>query len=98
MTDEQEKMLAEFEIRMRQLMYLCDSLKEQNVSLKAELQEKDKIAHSLQIELAQMKMKYDNLKLAKAIQTGESDELQNAKLKLSRLVRDVDKCIALLKV
>jgi len=98
MTNKQEKLLADFELRMRQLIYLCDSLKEQNAALRAELKQKELIVESLNDEVSQLKIQYDNLKFAKAFESGNSEEMQDAKQRLSRLVRDVDKCIALLKI
>jgi len=97
MTDKQEKMLADFEVRMRQLMYFCDSLKEQNAALRAELKQKNMLIDSLNTEVSQLKLQYDNLKFAKALNSGDNKDVTNAKQRLSRLVRDVDKCIALLK-
>ena len=98
MTNKHEKLLADFEIRMRQLMYLCDSLKEQNAVLRAELEQKGTEINSLNAEVNRLKLQYDNLKFAKSFQSGNSEEMQKAKQRLSRLVRDVDKCIALLKL
>jgi hypothetical protein len=47
-------------------------------------------------DLKQLKKKYDGLKTARTI-TAASVDIETAKLKLSRLVREVDKCINLLK-
>ena len=44
---------------------------------------------------SELQKQYDNLKLAKIISVSDSD-LDNAKKRLAKLVRDVDKCIALL--
>ena len=42
-------------------------------------------------------MDYNNLKLARMM-TVNGEDLQSAKNRLSRLIREVDKCIALLNV
>ena len=98
MTDKQEIMLAYFERKMRQLMDLCDLLKERNQALRIELEQKNLLIDSLNAEVIQLKTEFDNLKFAKALETGNSHDVQDAKLRLSRLVKDVDKCIALLKI
>lgn len=98
MAEKQDKLLADLELRMRQLMFLCDSLKAQNAALKDEVQRKDKTIKSLNDDLQQLKTQYDNLKFVKAFSSGSNEEVQNAKKRLSKLVKDVDKCIALLKI
>ncbi|WP_029903855.1 hypothetical protein [Prevotella sp. 10(H)] len=97
MTENDEKLLAEFEIRMRQLMYLCDALKEENALLKKELAEKSSAIESLDSDIKELKNKYDNLKFVKSFSSGNTDEISQAKKRLSKLVREVDKCIAMLK-
>jgi hypothetical protein len=49
----------------------------------------------LHAEIGQCKKDYSNLKLAKMIEVSDS-EMKNAKQRLSKLVRDVNKCIGLL--
>lgn len=95
MTDEQTKMVANFEARVRQLMFLCDSLKQENVNLKLLFAEQKALNESLTEENEQLKNKYDNLKMAKIISIGRND-FSKVKKRLSNLVREVDKCIALL--
>ncbi len=96
MAEYQDKLLIDLEVRIKQLMLLCDSLKDENVRLKAEIQSKQQVIDSLNIELNRLKTKYDNLKLARTI-TAASVNVDDARAKLSKLVREVDKCINLLK-
>ena len=95
MTDDKNKLLADFEFRVRQVMYLCDSLKEDNARLQKELAVKEQQVSTFSNELSQLKAKYDSLKMARTI-TAASVDVHNAKNKLSKLVREVDKCINLL--
>lgn len=97
MTEKDEKLLADFELRMKQLMYLCDALTEENKTLRKELSNKNTIVENLSVEMEHLKKKYDNLKFAKALSSQNEEEMLKSKKKLSKLVRDVDKCIALLK-
>jgi FtsZ-binding cell division protein ZapB len=96
MAEYQDKLLIDLEVRIKQVMLLCDSLKDENTRLKAEVQSKQQEIDSLNIELKQLKTKYDNLKFARTI-TAASVNVDEARAKLSKLVREVDKCINLLK-
>lgn len=95
MTDEKKKLLADLEFRVRQVMYLCDTLKEENTRLKFDLQYIKAQFGEKKEELNRLKTKYDSLKTARTI-TAASVDVDVAKNKLSKLVREVDKCINLL--
>ncbi|MFV0331890.1 MAG: hypothetical protein ACK5KL_19035 [Dysgonomonas sp.] len=98
MTKNDEKLLAEFEIRMRQLMYLCDMLKDENTQMRQQLEQKEATIIALSSEVEELKIKYDNLKFVKSFSSENTDEREQARKRLSKLVRDVDKCITMLKV
>jgi predicted PP-loop superfamily ATPase len=95
MTEEQTKMVAEFEARVQQLRFLCDSLKQENANLKHTAANREILIESLTEENELLKTKYDNLKMAKIISVGQND-FSAAKKRMSDLVKEVDKCIALL--
>jgi len=98
MANKHEKLLSELEFRMRQLMYLCDSLKEENKELKIQLDKKrNEIAHA-NAELEELHSRFDNLKFASALAGSDSEGVQKTKRRLSKLVQDIEKCISLLKV
>jgi DNA-directed RNA polymerase subunit F len=97
MTENDEKLLAELELRMRQLMYLCDTLKDENLRLKQQLVQKSMEAEAFSSQAGELKTKYDNLKFARSFSSGNPEEKEKAKKRLSKLVRDLDKCIAMLK-
>jgi Skp family chaperone for outer membrane proteins len=96
MSDENNKLLVDLEVRIKQVLFLCDSLKEENVRLKKEIQSRQNQLDETVKDLQQLKTKYDGLKIARTI-TAASVDVEVAKLKLSKLVREVDKCINLLK-
>ncbi len=97
MTDDKKKLLNDLEFRVRQVMYLCDTLREDNVRLNAELSStKEQLAEKKE-QLDQLKEKYDSLKVARTI-TAASVDVNVARDKLSKLVREVDKCINLLSI
>lgn len=95
MTEDQLKLVANFEARVRQLMFLCDELKQRNADLEAGLIEEKEKNQSLEEEIKRLNLKYDNLKIARII-TVKRDDFTGTKKRLSKLVREVDKCIALL--
>ena len=95
MTDEEKKLLSTFEARLRHLIYLHDELKRENAELKQLLQGKEEECSKVRAEYEELEVNYTNLKTATAISLNGSD-VKETKLRLSKLVREVDKCIALL--
>lgn len=98
MAEKHEKLLSELEFRLRQLMYLCDSLKEENRSLRIQLEKKDEEVNRINSQLEQLNFQYNNLKFAKSLTGTDQESVDRAKKRLLKLVQDVDKCIALLKI
>ena len=96
MTDEKNKLLVDLEIRIKQVMFLCDSLKEENERLKTVLQSKQTLIDETTKDLEQLKVRYNALKTARTI-TAATVDVDTAKMKIAKLVREVDKCINLLK-
>ena len=95
MTEEQQKSLTKFETRVRQLMLLCESLKEENKSLLTQLRSRENALQVTEKALREMTASYDNLTLAKMVSFGKTD-IKEAQQTLSGLVREIDKCIALI--
>lgn len=95
MTDEQKKLLSNFEARVRQLMLLCESLKEENALLKRTVAQKEEEILVVESSYKELLSRYDNLKLAQGVAMSE-EERRNAKARYTKLVREIDKCIALL--
>lgn len=95
MTDEEKKLLSTFEARLRHLIYLHDELKRENAELKQLLEAKEEACQKIQADYNELKQSYTNLKTATTISLNGSD-VKETKLRLSQLVREVDKCIALL--
>ncbi len=95
MTEDRDKLLISLEVHVKQVLLLCDKLKQENNQLRGELILKEEEIVSAKNEISVTKQKYDNLKIARTI-TAASVDVDTAKLKLSKLVREVDKCISLL--
>lgn len=90
-----EKILNTFTTRVRQMILRFDDLKKEILDLQMKLEERDNRIRDLQEKLAQTQRDYENLKMAKMIEVSDSD-LEGAKKKVARLIRDVNKCITLL--
>lgn len=95
MTDEGREQLSVFEARIRHLMFLHDELKLQHAQLKEILEEKNQTISQLQTELQTLHESYGNLKQALTISLDGSD-VKETRQELSRLVREIDKCISML--
>ena len=95
MTEDQNRLLAVFEVRVRDLMALCDSQRQKIVELTEALNQAEEALQQTREEATAWKSKFDNLLTAKVISANE-EEMKNARMRLSKLVREVDKCIALL--
>lgn len=90
-----EKTVATFETRMRQMILRFQELKKENESLHAMISKNEQDIKQLQAQMEQGKNDYNSLKMAKMIEISDGD-LDGAKERLSKLIRDVNKCIAIL--
>lgn len=81
--------------KLRHFMYLHDELKHENAKLKQLLTEKNEEVRRLENSRKELEVMYTNLKMARTISIHDKD-INDTKQRLSRLVREVDKCIALL--
>ena len=95
MTEEDKKLLSTFETQLRHLIFLHDEIKRENAELKRLLEIEKLKNEKVQAQYDELKVSYTNLKTATAISLNGSD-VKETKLRLSKLVREVDKCIALL--
>ena len=90
-----EKTLATFETRVRQLILSFQELKKENQNMQAMLEKNEQTVNELRQQMTQKQDDYDSLKMAKMIEITDGN-LSDAKERLSRLIRDVNKCIAIL--
>jgi hypothetical protein len=95
MTEDQKKQLNIFETRLHRLLYLCDELKKRNADLSKDLDMETKKNETLTVELENLKKDYTNLKTATVISLRTQD-VKDSKKRLSNIVREIDKCIALM--
>lgn len=92
---ESEKTLAAFQTRVRQMILRYQELKRENEALAAVVSKNEEDVKHLHAQLAQKDSDYQSLKMARMIEITDGD-LQGAKDRLAKLIRDVNKCIAIL--
>lgn len=97
MTAEEEKLMRILEARITQLILDFKDLESKNAMLVEQLQKTEAELTELRVEQEELKAAYESLKIAKMIEISDTD-MKNAKSRLSKLVREVNKCIALLNV
>ncbi len=92
---ESEKAIATFQTRVRQMILRFKELKKENDELYDMIGKNEQDIKQLQGKLAQQDRDYQSLKMARMIEITDGD-LQGAKDRLAKLIRDVNKCIAIL--
>lgn len=97
MTAEEDALLRTLEARVTQVTLEYKALKDRYAELSRTMEEKDATIAALHSQIDRLQTDYANLKTAKMIDIS-SEDMKNAKSRLSKLVREVDKCIALLNV
>lgn len=87
--------LRSFESDVRQLLKAYRKQQCELTDLRVLLSSKEEEIERLQSELRERERAYSNLKLARMIEVSDSD-LRTGRLRITRLVREVNKCIRLL--
>ncbi|WP_207427879.1 hypothetical protein [Pedobacter sp. SYSU D00535] len=89
--------------KTRQLIELCNALQEENDLLKLENQSLQVAFDTSKSKIADLEEKLRALKLARSLEQiavpkdGSSEKALDMKQKISEFVREIDKCIVLLK-
>ena len=90
-----EKTLADFQTRVRQLILQFKQLKQENQQLQQQMQEQAQTIEELKARLTQADNDYNSLKMARMLEITDGN-LDEAKERLSRMIRQVNRCIAIL--
>jgi chromosome segregation ATPase len=95
MSDQGYEELTLLNKKLEELFERYNNLRIKNVELKSE---NEAIKHNLQDhdnKIKELEIKYERIKLAGAL-IGEGDNAAEAKKKINELVREIDRCAALL--
>jgi transcription antitermination factor NusA-like protein len=95
MTDQEKNLLTNFELKVKQIISRHEALKEEKRRLVEKIGDLEESINQLHRENQLLAQKYENLKLAKMLAASE-DENKDAKSRIQKIVREIDKCIALL--
>jgi len=95
MTEKDQHLIEELKLNIRRLINSLEESRSELETIKKVNKELESniVANKEEFEL--LKKRYDNLKVAKALAEGDPEN-QAAKQKITKLIREVDKCIALL--
>ena len=95
MTEEDRKLIGSFEGKLRHFMFLYDELKQENADLKHLLMQKEQEILQLEQSKKELEVQYTDLKMARTRSLYDKD-IKDTKQRLTSLVREIDRCIALL--
>ena len=90
-----EKTLAEFETRVRQMILQFQQLKQENRQLQQQMEEQSQTIEELRARITQADNDYNSLKMARMLEITDGN-LEEAKEHLAKMIRQVNKCIAIL--
>ena len=90
-----EQTLVTFETGVRQMILRFQELKKENNDLRASIAKNEEAIKQLKDQVAQADQNYNALKMARMIEVSDGD-LEKAKQRLNKLIRDVDKCIGIM--
>lgn len=96
MANKYEELARAFETKLRKLISEYKSLQEQNTLLKAELDRKQTDLMMAHQEILELRKNYDHLQLAKNMLGGSEAAKAESKQQIAKMVREIDKCLALL--
>lgn len=96
MTDSEKQQLKQFEAKVRQLIRQYNALLKDNEDLNIQNSQLQDTVRNLSSQLTQSQQDYRILKTARMIEVSDGD-MNNAKQTITQLVREVNKCIGLLK-
>ncbi|MBI5218477.1 MAG: hypothetical protein HY958_06055 [Bacteroidia bacterium] len=95
MDEEPEDIILDLELKITEIITLNEKFKKENLIL---IGEKNKLLTELETKtktVEKLKKKIDILQISKSLQVSGED-VHDARIKINRIVREIDNCIALL--
>lgn len=90
-----EKTIVDFQTKVRALILQFQNLKKENEELYVMLEKNEDDVRQLRQQLQDKQREFDAFKAAKMLEVADGD-VQSARERLAKLIRDVNKCIAVL--
>jgi hypothetical protein len=82
--------------RIKTIISMYEEQKNKSEGLRNRNKELNEQVEFLENKLKTIDKKYENLKIAKVLSSVPDDDIHDTKLQVNRIVREIDKCIALL--
>jgi predicted nuclease with TOPRIM domain len=95
MSVEQAEILEGIKDKIQSVKVRLQEQKDQNQDLKVQNEELQQVVQQKQSQINELEEKNQQLKLVKSIMA-DSEDANDAKVRINRIVREIDKCIALL--
>ncbi len=89
-------MINKLKERIQQLISAYETEREQRIRLEAELARSETQNEAYRKQITELERTIDNLKLADAFKSGNTDNAE-ARKKIDRLIKEIDKCITLME-
>ena len=90
-----DKTIDEFQTKVHALILQFQNLKKENEELYAMLEKNESDVRELRQQLLVKQQEFDAFKAAKMLEVSDGD-IQSARERLAKLIRDVNKCITVL--
>ena len=90
-----DKTIVEFQTKVHALILQFQNLKKENEELYAMLEKNESEVRELRQQLLVKQQEFDAFKAAKMLEVSDGD-IQSARERLAKLIRDVNKCITVL--
>ncbi len=95
MTNKYEELINAFETKLRKLISEYESLREQNEQLKNALDRKQEDLMQAHQQILDIRGSYDRLRVARNLGSTDEERIES-KRRINKIVREIDRCLALL--
>jgi len=95
MTNKYDELINAFETKLRKLISEYESLREQNEQLKAVLERKQEDLMLAHQQILEIRSSYDRLRVARNLGSTDEERIES-KRRINKIVREIDRCLALL--
>jgi len=91
----QEDIVSSLEEKIKQVVDVAKDLKINNERLQQQVNELSELLRVKNQEIGVLESKYQSLRIVKTL-VSSSEDVKDLKIQVNRMVREIDKCIALL--
>ena len=96
MDSKSDEIISSLRQKIKTVIALYEEERGKAESFRIKNQELSNRVEILEKKMEEVDKKYENLKIAKVLSSVPGEDLHDTKLQVNRIVREIDKCIALL--